>query len=58
MPRTTDSVLLVQCPECQQLHPQQFWGACGDDQNSYASKEDYAARHPESAQQIEVLEFA
>jgi hypothetical protein len=57
MRHTTSSVLLVQCPECHQLHPQQFWGACEDNQNSYASKEEYAARHQESTQLVEVLEF-
>jgi hypothetical protein len=58
MPRTTSPILLVECPECYQLHPQQFWGSCEDRQNSYASKEEYAARHQESTQLVEVLEFA
>jgi hypothetical protein len=58
MPRTTSPILLVECPECYHLHPQAFWGACEDRQNSYASQEEYVARHPESTQRVEVLEFA
>jgi hypothetical protein len=58
MPRTTRSVLLVECPECYHFHPQEFWGACEDQHNRYTSAEEYAARHPESTQRVEVLEFA
>jgi hypothetical protein len=58
MPRTTSAVVLVECPECYHFHPQAFWGSCEDRQNSYTSQEEYVARHPESTQRVEVLEFA
>jgi hypothetical protein len=58
MPQTTSQrAILVQCPACYSLHPQDYWGSCDDRQNSYASAEEYAARHPEAKQTVEVLEF-
>jgi hypothetical protein len=32
-------------------------GSVQDNQNSYAGKEEYVARHPEFTQLVEVLEF-
>ena len=59
MPRTSSSpILLVACPGCYQLHPQAHWGSCEDQQNRYSSAEEYAVRHPETKQPVEVLEFA
>jgi hypothetical protein len=59
MPRiTSHPTLLVACPVCCQLHPQAYWGSCEDPQNRYMSAEEYAVRHPEARQPVEVLEFA
>jgi hypothetical protein len=59
MPRTTSQpVLVVQCPDCYALHQKDFWGSCEDSSNRYRSAEEYATRHPESVQLVEVLEFA